>query len=48
MAAYELVDYASLQDALVTATRYPMAKAAMIKVRPIWDDLARRASSKTA
>jgi hypothetical protein len=41
MAAYELIECASLEEAIDVASTHPMAKAATIEVRPIWTDLAR-------
>jgi hypothetical protein len=41
MAAYELIECASLEEAIDMASTHPMAKAATIEVRPIWTDLAR-------
>ncbi len=40
MCAYELLDCASLDDAIDAASRHPMAKAATIEVRPVWAELA--------
>lgn len=41
MCAYELIECAGMDEAVATATRHPMAKAATIEVRPIWSELAR-------
>jgi len=41
MAAYELIECASLEEAIDVASTHPMAKAATIEVRPVWSDLAR-------
>ena len=41
MAAYELIECASLEEAIDVASTHPMAKAATVEVRPIWTDLAR-------
>jgi hypothetical protein len=40
MAAYELLDCASLEEAVDLATSHPMAAAGTIEVRPVWEDLA--------
>jgi hypothetical protein len=40
MAAYELIECASLEEAIDVASTHPMAKAATIEVRPVWTDLA--------
>jgi hypothetical protein len=40
MAAYELIECASLEEAIDVASTHPMAKAATVEVRPIWTDLA--------
>lgn len=40
MCAYELVDCPSLAAAVRLAARHPMAKAATIEVRPVWEALA--------
>jgi hypothetical protein len=40
MAAYELVECASLEEAIDVAAQHPMASAGTIEVRPIWADLA--------
>jgi hypothetical protein len=39
MAAYELIDCESIEEAIKIASGHPMAKAATIEVRPIWDEL---------
>ena len=41
MAAYELIECASLEEAIDVASTHPMAKAATVEVRPIWTDLVR-------
>ena len=41
MCAYELIECASLEEAIDVASQHPMAKAATIEVRPIWADLAK-------
>ena len=41
MCAYELIECESTEEAIAVASRHPMAKAATIEVRPIWDELAR-------
>lgn len=38
--AYELIDCSSRDEAIEVALQHPMAKAATIEVRPIWDELA--------
>jgi hypothetical protein len=40
MAAYELIECGSLEEAIDVASTHPMAKAATIEVRPVWHDLA--------
>jgi hypothetical protein len=39
--AYELLECASMEEAIDAAASHPMAKAATIEVRPIWTELAR-------
>ncbi len=39
MCAYELIECASAEEAVDVASRHPMAKAATIEVRPIWNEL---------
>jgi hypothetical protein len=39
MCAYELLECASLDEATQVASTHPMAKAATIEVRPIWNEL---------
>ena len=39
MAAYELIECASLEEAIGVASQHPMAKVATVEVRPIWVDL---------
>jgi hypothetical protein len=41
IAAYELIECASLEEAINIASQHPMAKAATIEVRPIWTDLGK-------
>lgn len=38
--AYELIECPDLQTALDVASSHPMASAAVIEVRPVWEDLA--------
>ena len=40
LCAYELVECDSYEAALDAAKSHPMAAAATIEVRPVWDDLA--------
>jgi hypothetical protein len=40
MCAYELIECANIEDAIDVASQHPMAKAATIEVRPIWEELA--------
>ncbi len=40
MAAYELIECASLEEAVDLAASHPMAAAGTIEVRPVWDQLA--------
>jgi hypothetical protein len=39
MAAYELIECASLEEAIGVASTHPMAKAATVEVRPVWTEL---------
>jgi len=41
MCGYELIDCASQEEAVEIASRHPMATAATVEVRPIWDELTR-------
>jgi hypothetical protein len=41
MAAYELIECASHDQAVDAAARHPMARAATIEVRPVWAELVR-------
>ena len=41
MAAYELIECASMDEAIRVASLHPMARAATVEVRPIWAELAR-------
>lgn len=36
MAAYELIECGSLEEAIDVASQHPMAKVATVEVRPIW------------
>jgi hypothetical protein len=38
--AYELIECPSFEEAINVASQHPMAKAATIEVRPIWNELA--------
>jgi hypothetical protein len=38
--AYELIERPSIEEAIDVASQHPMAKAATIEVRPIWNELA--------
>ena len=40
MCAYELILCAAMDEAVEIALRHPMAKAAAIEVRPVWNELA--------
>ncbi len=40
MCAYELVECATLDEAVRVASGHPMAKVATIEVRPVWSELA--------
>jgi hypothetical protein len=42
MCAYELIECASMDEATQIASSHPMAKAATIEVRPIWNELVGR------
>jgi len=42
MAAYELIECASLKEAIDVASQHPMAKAATVEVRPVWADLVKQ------
>ena len=39
--AYELIECATLEQAVEVASKHPMAKAATIEVRQVWAELAR-------
>ena len=39
MCAYELIEATDLQAAVALAATHPMAAAATIEVRPVWEDL---------
>ena len=40
MCAYELIECSSFEQAIEFASRHPMATAATIEVRQVWDELA--------
>jgi hypothetical protein len=40
MCAYELIECRDLEEAVAVASQHPMATAATIEVRPIWNELA--------
>lgn len=40
MCAYELIEAPGMEEAVALASRHPMAKAATIEVRPVWDELS--------
>jgi hypothetical protein len=40
MCAYELIDCQDIEEAVSVASQHPMAAAATIEVRPIWNELA--------
>lgn len=40
MCAYELIECRSVEEAVEVASNHPMAKAATIEVRPVWNELA--------
>jgi hypothetical protein len=40
MAAYELLECGSLEEAVEAAAAHPMAAAGTIEVRPVWEELA--------
>jgi hypothetical protein len=39
MCAYELIEATDLPTAVALAATHPMAAAATIEVRPVWEDL---------
>jgi hypothetical protein len=39
MCAYELIECSNFEEAIGVASQHPMAKAATIEVRPIWNEL---------
>lgn len=39
MSAYELVECSSEEEAIEVASQHPMARAATIEVRPVWNEL---------
>lgn len=39
MCAYELIECSSAEETIDVASQHPMAKAATIEVRPIWNEL---------
>lgn len=41
MCAYELIECSSTEEAVEVASKHPMAEAATIEVRQVWDELAR-------
>jgi hypothetical protein len=41
MCAYELIECASIEEAIDVASKHPMAKVATIEVRPIWTELVK-------
>lgn len=43
MCAYELLECATLEVAIEAASTHPMAAAATIEVRPVWDTMAAHA-----
>lgn len=40
MCAYEMVECATMEAALALAASHPMAAAATIEVRPVWEEIA--------
>jgi len=40
MCAYELIECGDLEEAVDLAAAHPMAKAATIEVRPVWNELS--------
>jgi hypothetical protein len=40
MCAYVLIEARSMEEAVSVATGHPMARAATIEVRPVWQELA--------
>jgi len=40
MCAYELIECSNPAEAIDVASQHPMAKAATIEVRPVWNELA--------
>jgi hypothetical protein len=40
IAAYVLIECSTMEEAIDAASQHPMAKAATVEVRPIWEDLA--------
>ncbi|MBI5409623.1 MAG: transcription initiation protein [Nitrospirae bacterium] len=40
MCAYELMECGSIEEAVEVASKHPMAKAATIEVRQVWNELA--------
>jgi hypothetical protein len=40
MCAYELIECSNDEEAIEVVSKHPMAKAATIEVRPIWNELA--------
>jgi len=41
MAAYELIECEGMDDAIGIAAHHPMAHAATIEIRPVWDEMTR-------
>ncbi|MBP8303918.1 MAG: transcription initiation protein [Phycisphaerae bacterium] len=39
MCAYELIECSGPEEAIAIASQHPMAKAATIEVRPVWNEL---------
>lgn len=39
MCAYDLIECTSQEEAIAVASQHPMAKAASIEVRPVWNEL---------
>ena len=42
MCAYELIQCSNDEEAIEVASRHPMASAATIEVRPVWNELAKQ------
>ena len=41
IAAYELIECKNIDEAAAIASEHPMARAATIEVRPVWEELTR-------